>query len=988
MPQYVERAAAPSIRRTVLSRALAISLACVVSEVVAQDTTQQARSAETTAPPETAGTHTSAAADKDKSTSMETITVTGIRSSIQSSIENKRNDTVISDVLSAKDVGDLPALSIGDAIQTITGVSSHRENNGATELFVRGLGPFLTASSFNGREISNGSGNRSVNFDKFPAEMVNTVRVYKTQRADLIEGGVAGTVELETLKPLDFGKQRLQFQALSIYAGYQNRRNDDSPYYGSGTPGWRGTASYVDQFHLGEAGDLGLALSLQNNGGTNPDDLISSSSTWNACNAAIKSSATSNCTAVTPQQANSGTPYYLVPNSRQYRQLVDKRQMNTFTGALQWRLNDRFEANLDWQVSHPRTDESRADLNFTEARRGLTSLQYDPNGVLRSAAGNSTIQANPTYYTRDERYSGGGLKLRWRPSDSFTIDNDFAYSRDYRQDTTRSITLLSNAKDINGNPVAGVINGQRVNYTYAYNGADAPTIVVDPRFDLGNADNFAGPINITRTDNPRHNIIRAWRLDTNYTPAGGPFTALKFGVRLSKSIYTQQSEKIPFNYTDAATIRAANLACREDFRQTDFFAGYSGNAITSWATFDPLCIYKALTGVYDTGRVPGGFDPMATTDVRERTNAAYLMGEFSSELFGLPVTGNVGVRLVQTSDRSIGGRTGLNVINNPDGTISLQPSGQVTQQTFNASSTEPLPSLNVAFDLAEDKLFRFGLYRAMSRTDWSNLGAGRVFTVDPTNSFPSLQDALKNVTANGNPAIKPLMSWNADFSFEWYPNPDSMLSAALYYKQFNGGYRSSVSNETYVINGTPVTVPVVVMDTTNKKSDLTGIELSAVHRLSYLPHPFDGLAFKLGYNYALTDFKTEDLRLGELVNPVTGAVTPRIVEPASVFGYSKTVYSASLIYTLKRLEMQAIYNYRSQYYEKFVAGPSQNRYVGNTGVLDFRMTYKVNDALSFSLQGSNLNGYLKRSYMPIPGSFYEDAAFGPRYYLGIKYQFK
>ncbi|MBS0591103.1 MAG: TonB-dependent receptor [Proteobacteria bacterium] len=917
-----------------------------------------------------------------------TVTVTGIRDAIQSSIQNKRNDTVVSDVLSAKDIGDLPALSIGDAIQTITGVSSHQENNGATELFVRGLGPFLTASSFNGREISNGSGNRSVNFDKFPAEMVNTVRVYKTQRADLIEGGVAGTVELETIKPLDFGKQRLQFDGRAIYAAYQNRRNDDTPYYGSGTPGWRGTASYVDQFRLGDAGNIGVALSLQNDGETNPDDLISSSSTWNACNPTVKFSATANCTPVTAQQANSGTPYFLVPNSRQYRQLDDKRHMGAFTGAVQWRLNDRFEANLDWQVTHPRTDESRADLNFTEMRRGLTNLQYDANGILRAASGNSTIQENPTYYTRDERYSGGGLKLRWRPSDSFTIDNDFAYSRDYRQDTTRSITLLSSAKDIYGNPVAGVINGQRVNYTYNYTGADAPTIVVDPNFNLSNADNFAGPASITRTDNPRHNIIRAWRLDTTYIPADGPFTALKFGVRLSKSIFTMQSEKITFNYTDPVAIRNANLACREAFRESDFFAGFTGNAITSWATFDPLCLNKAFTGVYDTGRVPNGFDPMATTDVRERTNAAYLMGEYSSSLFGLPLTGNVGVRLVQTGERSIGGRTGLTVINNPDGTISLQPTGQVTQQTFVNSTTEPLPSLNAAFELAEDKLLRVGLYRAMSRTDWSNLGAGRVFTVDPTTSFPSLQDALKNVTANGNPAIKPLMSWNADFSFEWYPNPDSMLSTALYYKQFNGGYRSMVANESYSINGVPVTVPVVVMATTNKKSDLTGIELAGVHRFSYLPHPFDGLAFKLSYNYALTDFKTEDLRLGQQVDAVTGAVTPRIVQPASVFGYSKNVYSASLIYALKRFDVQAIYNYRSQYYEKFVSGPSQNRYVGNTGLLSLRATYQVNDALSFSLQGSNLNNYLKRSYMPIPGSFYEAAAFGPRYYFGIRYRFK
>ena len=139
---------------------------------------------------------------------LEEIRVVGYRQIIQSTIAIKREETSIVDGLSAVELGELPALSIGEALETVTGAASHRENGGATEISIRGLGPFLSATTFNGREATNGSGDRAVNFSQFPSELMNKLKVYKTQNASLIEGGVAGLIELETLKPLDYGKRR------------------------------------------------------------------------------------------------------------------------------------------------------------------------------------------------------------------------------------------------------------------------------------------------------------------------------------------------------------------------------------------------------------------------------------------------------------------------------------------------------------------------------------------------------------------------------------------------------------------------------------------------------------------------------------------------------------------------------------------------------------------------------------------------------------
>ena len=110
---------------------------------------------------------------------LDVITVTGTRQVIQDSIALKRTNTQIVDGLSAEEIGDIPALSIGEALENVTGVASHRENGGATEVSIRGLGPYLSSTVVNGRAATNGSGDRSVNFSQFPSELINKLAVFR-----------------------------------------------------------------------------------------------------------------------------------------------------------------------------------------------------------------------------------------------------------------------------------------------------------------------------------------------------------------------------------------------------------------------------------------------------------------------------------------------------------------------------------------------------------------------------------------------------------------------------------------------------------------------------------------------------------------------------------------------------------------------------------------------------------------------------------------
>lgn len=195
------------------------------------------------------------------------IVVTGSRQVIQDAIALKRQSTQIVDGLSADEIGDIPALSIGEALESITGVASHRENGGATEVSIRGLGPYLSSTVVNGRAATNGSGDRSVNFSQFPSELMDKLAVFKTQDASQIEGGVAGQIQLDTIKPLDYGKRRIQADLKGNINPDQLKQKDTE----AGDIGYRGTLSYVDQFEVNGMGDIGISIGVQRSDISQPE---------------------------------------------------------------------------------------------------------------------------------------------------------------------------------------------------------------------------------------------------------------------------------------------------------------------------------------------------------------------------------------------------------------------------------------------------------------------------------------------------------------------------------------------------------------------------------------------------------------------------------------------------------------------------------------------------------------------------------------------
>ncbi|RHW18582.1 TonB-dependent receptor [Sphingomonas gilva] len=900
------------------------------------------------------------------------IIVTGIRETIQTSIETKRRETAIVDALSSDDIGDLPALSVGQAIQTITGATTHREKGDASEIAIRGLGPFLSNATFNGRDASNGSGDRAVNFNQFPSELINNIKIYKTQQANLVEGGVAGTIELETLRPLDFNRTRIQAELKGNYNPYGERIGTDDPF------GYRATLSYVDQFETG-LGRIGISLGAQRNETSNPEETLAASTTWVACDAT--QTVTGNCPEV---DRGEDTPFYLAPNAITFRQIVEHDRRDALFGAIQWQPSDTLDINIDAQYSNRDFSEERHDLNLSEGRYSISNRVINEEGrFLESYSGVSSLESTSTLLERGEEYLGGGIDIAWEATDRLTLSADASYSGTKRVEIERSTRLRSDPLDIYGNRTP--LNNQRVPYTYTIENGYAPTITFDPRFDITNHDLFSDDARIRRDQTQRENEIWAGRFDVNYQLDGGFLSQIDAGARYTKLTYEDFDDRVEITQNDRNVDRDVNLACRTVFPQRDFLSDAPGNSISSWATFDPICLFRGYLGTEDPGGNEDVRDP-ANRDVEENTWAGYVMASYDSTLGDMPVRGNFGVRVVNTHVTSRGLRADLEVDVDPDtGAITLEPvDDSFVGVTIENETTRFLPSINAIFELDRNLLLRLAGYRAMSRPAPSSLGAGRTIRLDDGEAFTTIEEAIDGIDANGSPRLEPLMSWNADAALEYYPNPDTILSGTVYYKKFTGGFIPVRIDEDFVIGGETVTIPVTQTRNSDDQSRIYGFELTLANRFTWLPAPFDGLGGKVSYNYADSDFETQDIDLGDVVDLDTGEVTQGLIPPANISGYSKHVLSAQAYYDAGPVSLQGIFNYRSGYYQDFVGGNNQLRYVRDNETFDLRATYQVNRNISLRAEALNIFNEPKITDMPVKGSIRQYHYYGSKYFLSVR----
>lgn len=920
---------------------------------------------------------------------LDEVVVTGIRATQRNSIAVKRDSAVIVDAIVNDEIGSLPDNSVGDTLERVTGVTADRFKGNANELSVRGLGPTLSFSTFNGREVSTAGPDRSVAFQQFPSELINGVLVYKTQQADFPEGGIAGVIDLRSIRPLD-ARPRLQFEYRGVY------QEKDAAINGRDGLGYRANISVTQRWRDTPLGDFGLSIGYQRQDQAAPEDYYTTNSAFIPCSTGAlnpglitgtaaqqtAAGASFNCalrsTLTAPQQAGTSLePLYFATTSRTFRQISTSEVRDGVIGAAQWRPNDRWDFVLDGQYSKRSSLENRNQLAITEAARGIDPLIIGgqgngySDGALISYTGNSNLEIQLESRLREEEYLGGGLSTRYN-GERLTVTADVSYSESHRTELQKATNMRS---------------PRRVVYTLDGTGDVVPSVdfvgfdVTDPGAFLVTAP--AANTNYARyrlvTD--RRDEIAAARIDSVYElPEDGFFRTLNLGVRYSE--HTRRTDlnnnadvAIPIardGLTAAQLVAQANANCRVPFPSSDFMGGASTN-IRGWATFDNDCLFRTYTGRDSNPLLTDSRGP-EDINVTEKISALYWMTTFGGEWGSIPFSGNAGVRYVRTEIESTGYRSAVTVtpsIGGAAATIVTVP-GTLSEIRGTGEYDYWLPSLNLNFDLNDTTRLRFGASRAISRSGIEDFNVG--INPVPDTTATTVQGVLAN-SVTGNPNLRPMDSWNLDASLEFYVNPDTAFSVAVYHKWIRNAAFDAVQPFTtsIIANGVETTFNAIAPANDTEQRQLTGFEVSGSTVFSWLPGLWSGLGVSGGYNYAEADFEFPD--------PST--VAP-YVEGANLRGLSRHTGNASVFWEGHGLQLRASYRYRSDYSKP---NSSTNRSVQGSGILNLSAQYDLTDNIQLKLQALNVTNERDIMYKPGEDAITEVSESNPQYYFGVRFRY-
>lgn len=287
--------------------------------------------------------------------SVSTVTVTGIRQGIEAAISVKRNSNSIVEAISAEDIGKLPDSSVAESIARLPGVTAQRSRGSgrASEISVRGLSPSFNGTLLNGREMASTGNARNPEFDLFPAELMGGVTIYKTPDASVIGQGLAATIDLKTVQPLDFGKRVIAVNYKKSRLGVRTAEEGDGDRY---------SLSYIDQF---ANRTIGLAVGLTSYDETGGEQR--------------KFDAWGGSTAELPYNGqNVRVPLGFTADTE-----TGYHNRDGAFASLQWRPNRNFRSTVDLFYSAGETGFKRTGLEG--AIGANTSGRYDPAGVLTNA---------------------------------------------------------------------------------------------------------------------------------------------------------------------------------------------------------------------------------------------------------------------------------------------------------------------------------------------------------------------------------------------------------------------------------------------------------------------------------------------------------------------------------------------------------------------------------------------------------------------------
>ncbi len=1005
----VPRKAVP--RKRVLASALLIALA---SPAWAQETTEAVDS------PSATTTDTDA-------TTLDTIVVTGIRGSLTSSMNLKRDAQGVVDGIVAEDIGKFPDTNLAESLQRISGVSIDRTSSGeGSKVTVRGVGPDFNLVLLNGRQMpasnlgpggGGTSNSRAFDFANLASESISAVEVYKTSRANNPAGGIGATINIKTARPLENPGFIANVGVKGVYDTSADNLPDAYPS-SSFTPEVSGIFS-----NTSADGKFGIALTASYQERDSGYSQAAVADGW-----ATFAGDDTNSWNRLPRVGEPGYAGYDItnppglddvygrPQNLGYSVNGVQRQRTNGQLTLQWAPTDRITTTLDYTYSENKIQQQRNELSvWFNYGPGVSSWTDGPvaGPLIYSetiAAANADIaMGGMQLATRNENKSLG-FNVEWEVNDS--LDLEF----DYHNSTAQS----SPDSPYGSAGVLGAAVFRRGTTTVDFS-RDFPVLTIE----LPAGMSAISPADALVTGSVFQNSftkseVEQFQVDGQFK--FGDYSGLDFGVaatdvrnRTAAAVMQRDTwggVGTPADYDDDIWY-VDNMG-----RYFDAFGGHDDPRFTDtflMFDFDRLRERAGeVAGDDSLYRAPTEFtDDLRTT---EKSKSAYLQWNTTWDL-AMPVHAAVGVRYETTdvtSSALVQIATGIawNAANELN--VVYAPERDFT--TLTGKYDYWLPNLDLSVDLNDSMVLRGSYSETIGRPGWQDIQGGQrlanIVRVDGGDG------------SQGDPSLEPLHSKNFDLSFEWYYGESSYVSA--------GYFRKNISNfiSNTVVEGTPFDLhtpvggaywnnalasgcaatdvvcirnyifvnhagdpgvtstgidgsgqqtgtivgqpgdPIATFDITvpaNQRSDvLDGFEFN-------VQHVFGESGFGLSANYTIVDsgLTFDNTSLGTQY-PLAGLSD-----------------SANLVLFYEKYDWQvrAAYNWRDEFFDG-IGGQGQNpNYVEAYGQLDLSIGYQVNERLSLQVEGINLTDEYKRTHARHVNQLRFASQTGPRYMVGLRYKF-
>jgi len=881
---------------------------------------------------------------------VDTVVVTGARASLAKSLDIKRNAAVVVDSISATELGRFPDDNVADSLSHINGVSITRTAGGEGQYVgIRGLPSGYAIVTLNNRILATDGEGRDFAFDVLPSEVISGADVLKSAEAGQLEGGIGGVVNLKSARPFDNPGFHTSLRAEGDY-------NDMSYLHGSKVSGVVSATSPDKTMGI----LVGAVVSTTR--------VRSDTLNYNTYDASTPGSFDVNGNgAIDPNEQN-----LLAHCCIAFGSTFEQKKRDALSATFEWRPSRDFKLSVDGLAT--RLDAPQVGYNqayYAEYTPGNWSNAAVTKGLISSMTVSNFVPevANVTV-ARKVTTNQIGLNAEWRATPDLTLTGDLYSSKSIRDEGGNDTFVVSG---IAGNNTLHWSDNARAlpNLSVTLeNGMDLATGLANGQ--LGDANYGLHYVGLSG-DNV-HDTVTGATLNGRYALDLGVVESIDFGVTATNRKKTK--DHVDNDWTGGScqycnmygtTFASLGSQVVSTLTLPNFMQGAGGVFPKSFVSFNVpayLAALKKLNGQPNTNPgVPDGtlfdfsqtlptLDPVNSYVVDEKSLATFAQANLAGEGW----TGNVGLRLIRTRTKSSTSVDNILSVYDPTPDVATS-SPTVTYSDPQATSASgsysmPLPSANFAYWLQPKLQLRLDAAQVMSRPALNQLAQTQ--TDQTINRVYELSIA-------GNPDLKPTKAWQQDLSLEWYYQPKSALTMALFAKQIKDFITTQTTNNVDI--GVPGHLYTVQMPVNGDRGLVEGIELG-------LQHLYDnGFGVRVQY----THIQSKAWVMGQYVGQLEAVVPSRT--------------SLGLIYEKGPISSSLSFDYTSKYTVNSTTEANLPNIADPLLWVTASASYDLNKHVKLFFEGKNLSNAVYRSTLGDTGALYGFSAWGRTFTGGVSVKF-